>query len=229
MWLLPTRGRKQLCQEALDACAESNMTSTAILIIDSRVDLYQGLIVPDNFMVMHQPWDMAECMRYIFKEYPHEKYYGWLSDDLRPQTDQWDLKLIEAAGDWLLSDCEDDYVGRYHHSYEHTLGGAFCWGGKLVRAVGFWAMEGVKQGGVDDFWTELLTYGIHPPMRKHLDEVFVRHDHYKTGRREIDDTDDWERDGEIYIQNDLNFVRDMIRSGAAIKAMDRIIEAKKND
>lgn len=223
MWLLPTRGRPQLCQDALNACKKANMTSQMIVMVDDRVDDYPDLMVPKNVSILRKPFDMADCMRYVFDHFPNEKFYGWLSDDHIPVTNGFDVKLEKNAGDWFLADCRDDYIGTVAHQITHTLSGAFCWGGDLVRAVGWWALPEVRQAGVDDAWVEICVRRL--SLRKYDDQIYVEHHNYRTGKREKDETDSHERDGENYIHHDFEIYRRWKQKQNDVDAADRIIEA----
>lgn len=232
MWLLPTRGRAELCQEALDTCAAASMTSKLLVMIDSRIDEYPDLKnpMPKTCEIIRQPFDMADCMRFIFDVFPDEKNYGWLADDLQPETKGFDKILEQAAGDWCVADCNDGgFIGTINHNKEHSLCGAFCWGGELIRTVGWWALPGVQQAGIDDAWTEIVTYAL-PKLRKYQADCIVNHFHFKTGKRPFDNTDLWERDGIQYIENDFQKFNNWKARGGAKKAAEKIrIKLKENN
>lgn len=199
MWILPTRGRPELCQRTLDACRDTGMTSFGIVYVDeTRPGEYDGLVAADNWTVVVQRLDMADTMRDAFASYPNERSYGWISDDVIPLTPHWDAELESAAGDWCLSDCQDMWLAK--DGGVQALTGAFCWGGELVRTVGWWALPGVRQAGVDDAWVSLLRY---LNLRRYRPDVVVEHLNWHNGKRPKDATDDWVRDGVKYVVNDL--------------------------
>ena len=43
IWLLSTRGRPEACQQVLDACEETGMTSPGVVYVDETVDEYQDI------------------------------------------------------------------------------------------------------------------------------------------------------------------------------------------
>lgn len=200
MWLLPSRGRHQLCQDALDAAVEAGMTTPGIVIVDSRIDCYRPLRLPDDWLAIRAPLDMADTMRLVFDSWPHLDWYGWLADDLRPRTPGWDRALIAAAGRWGMADCNDLWLTEIKDTVSGSLCGAFVWGGDLLRATGWWALPGVRQAGIDDAWIQLHQHGA--VRRVHVTDVIVEHLQYRNGKRAVDATDNHVRDGEGYIEAD---------------------------
>ena len=223
MWLLPPRGRPELCQATLDACAATGMTSSATLIIDTRAGAYPGIRAAKNWAVLRIPSDMADTMRIVFDLNPDAPFYGWLADDLIPITKGWDKKLEAAAGRWNLADCEDHYLASNKHvdGCPTDLSGAFCWGGDLVRAVGWWALPGVRQAGIDDAWI-FISRGL--GVRRHCPDVIVEHLNWRTGKRHEDATDNWIRDGVAYVQEDLNLSSAWCHSGDRHAVVDRVAD-----
>lgn len=77
-----------------------------------------------------------------------------------------------------------------------------CWGGELVRTVGWWALPGVKQAGIDTAWTAI----VQPlGLARYTPQVICEHMNYRTGKRPLDETDSWFRKGINYIQKDIDF------------------------
>lgn len=209
MWLLPTRGRPEHARACLQACRDTGMTEPAVLIVDPRGGDYPWLasqhqverLLPENWVVYVREWGMLECLRWMFREYPNEPYYGWLADDLRPETPGWDVELVKAAGRWRIADCNDDWLARDAMTRMWSLCGAFCWGGDLVRAAGFWAIPDADMAYTDDTWTKILEQFQSYALRAHLPDVMIRHLQFKNGLREMDETDkshNYERDLDIY-------------------------------
>jgi len=224
MWLLPTRGRPKLCQEALDACYETGMTSDGLLIIDTRAGSYPYLHIPDNWSVIRGPLDMADAMRIAFMLYKNDKQFGWLADDLRPRTQNWDKLLEKEAGDWLLVHCNDLWIANSVSDRARSLCGAFCWGGELVRTVGWWALPDVRQAGIDDAWIDIT----HPDYRKYIDEIVVEHIQHKNGKRPKDDTDNWVRDDINYINQDFRLY-EQLKFGNEFEKLNKLIKEAEED
>jgi len=190
-----------MCQQALDACAATNMTSRGIVMVDIRAGAYR-LRVPDNWEVMHGECDMADCMRHVYYCWPDEATYGWIADDMRPRTEGWDAVLEEGAGQWDIATCRDMLFSEDRYSRNTVLCGAMCWGGELVRAVGWWAPNFCRQAGIDDTWKRL--YADKCGRRfMYNNDVLVEHLHWRNRTRPKDETDNHERDGVHYIAQDF--------------------------
>lgn len=208
IWLLATRGRPHLAQAVLDACEETGMTRRALLWVDETVEQYQDMRLPKNWKIKYwKRWGgIAAAMNWVFKNYPNATQYGWLADDSFPRTEGWDVVIEKSAGDWKLASGLDHYVSD-NRQYMSMLrrgedfGAPMCWGGELVRAVGWWALPGVKQAGIDTAWAAIVApLGLHA----YDPSVVCEHMNYRTGKRPKDETDDWTKDGVNYIQNDID-------------------------
>lgn len=221
VWLLPTRGRPELCQRFLEACVETGMTSPGVAWVDPTAPgQYDAVKWPENWWVVTGRGDMAPAMAWTFAQFPQASAYGWLGDDTVPITSGWDKALEEAAGEWYVSCCRDSYL--VGNSFPNLLTGAFVMGGDLVRAVGWWALPGVLQAGVDDAWGDIVVGLGH---LRFLNEICFRHDNYRTSRRPRDETDSWEREGVAYIEKDFeNWTRQ--RNGVG-DIQNRVREAMK--
>ena len=195
-----------MCQAVLDACEKSGMTSRGIVYVDETVDEYRNIRLPRNWSIHYEPkWGSLQAsMQYVFNKYPDAKSYGWLADDTYPLTEGWDKKVEAAAGDWALAYCNDLWIGPNQRDNGIDLTAGLCWGGELVRTVGWWALPGVQQAGIDTAWTLLLK-----PLQllRYLPEVVVEHKNYRTLKREKDWVDSWERAGVDYVNADIS-VRD---------------------
>lgn len=224
MWLLPSRGRYLMCEEALFACEQTGMTSRAVCIIDSREHLYPHLPhFGDNWEIIRAPWDMAECMRFVLRNYPDEDFYGWIADDMRPRTQGWDTQLEAAAGRWGLATCRDNLFDHSPHFRKTLLCGAMCWGGDLVRGIGFWALPGVNQGAIDDLWSQIMRDGLGTGLT-FMKDVLVEHLHWRNGSRLQDATDNHKRDGVDRIKKDFKIAKDWWKSEEAQRLLSSVRE-----
>jgi len=202
MWLLPSYRRPNLCHEAVLAHVRAGTSTDVVLFVDPPHDGYDFELPPNWRLYLSSTHvGMAEAMRWAFRTYPNEAYYGWLSDDLHPRTVGWDMKLIEAAGQFFMVCCNDLQLATEPSIRDGVLPGAMCWGGNLVRAVGWWALPGVNQAGIDDAWIHLAHRLF--DVKRYVPDVIVEHMSYKNDKRPKDATDDWVRDGDRYIERDF--------------------------
>ncbi len=209
IWLLSTRRRPELAQEAIDACMDAGMTSPGVVYVDEDNGSYDKLRLPKNWSIHREPeWlSLQGSMQWCFNKYPDATQYGWLADDTHPRTHGWD-KMLEAEADgWRLSYANDlwfsDNPGEVEQLEKgNNLSSGLCWGGDLVRAVGWWALPGVIQAGIDMAWLDIVRpFGLH----RYRPDIVVEHLNWRTKKRPYDETDQWERPGVgNYIDRDLD-------------------------
>lgn len=184
------------------------MTSRGILWVDADAERYRHIRLPDNW-IRHDALEwgsIAPAMEWVLERYPDASQYGWLADDTVPQTPQWDTKLEAAAGDWKLAYACDLWLSEKPKTLRslaqgRNLSSGLCWGGNLVRTVGWWALPGVRQAGIDTAWTALVK-----PLRlyRYVPRVIVEHRNWRTGKRDKDEGDEWTRpDAPDYVDHDL--------------------------
>lgn len=186
IWLLSTRKRPEQAQAAVDACQSAGMTSQGVVYIDGGI--YPRLRLPKNWVKHEEPEHLGlqGSMQWAYHAYPDATQYGWLADDTRPRTRGWDKALEEAAGCANLACARDGLNKPDEILLGHNLSSGLCWGGDLVRAVGWWALPGVFQAGIDTAWTDLVRpWGRH----RYLPDVFVEHLHWKNNTRPEDSLD----------------------------------------
>jgi hypothetical protein len=166
-------------------------------------------------------------MQWVYNNYPDATQYGWLADDTRPRTPSWDRLLEAAAGNWNLSYANDqwlskDPIERDRLLLGYNLSSGLCWGGNLVRAVGWWALPGVRQAGIDTAWCDIArTFDLH----KYQDDIVVEHWNWRTGKRRKDAGDSWQRDGADYIEKDLKAKDDWAFGGGLRNTVDLLLWA----
>lgn len=200
------------------------MTSPGVLYIDGdERGEYADMAYPDNWTVhLAQHAGLSAALRWCLATYSDEASYGWLADDMIPRTHGWDRALEQAAGRCGMSQAQDLWVAPKLPA-EVRLGeptAGQCWGGDLLRAVGWWALPGTFQAGTDAAWSIL----IQRLGRMHyLDEVTVEHRHWRTGKRERDmlDTDMVDYNGHEHTAVDLRKLRRWQRSPEFRHALGR--------
>ena len=131
---------------------------------------------------------LGASMDHAFSWHPELEFYGWLADDTFPETAGWDRALSEAAGEWNLAYADDGgYLSLGSGSRDGgELTSGLCWGGELVRAAGSWSL------GFDSAWLDMAWLELCRPLGllRYVPEVTVRHDQWRTGRREKDELDE---------------------------------------
>ena len=174
------------------------MTSRGVVYVDAgeRYDL----VLPANWVIHHaRSWGgIAAGMRWCLKRYPKATRYGWLADDTFPRTFGWDKLLERAAGSWYYAQARDMWFSENPpHRYDRQdwpeylrtgaqLSAGLCWGAALIRAVGWWALPGCAQGGIDAAWSQIIA-----PLGlcRYLPDVVVEHKTWHLNKRPKDLTD----------------------------------------
>lgn len=202
------------------------MTSPGVVYVDETVDEYRHIRLPKNWTIHYEPeWGSLQAsLQWCFNKYPDATHYGWLADDVRPRTDRWDKTLEAVAGDWCLSYARDLWLSENPHTLSEleqgcNLSSGLCWGGDLVRTVGWWALPGVRQAFIDVAWCRIIeTFGL----QRYTHDVVVEHLNYRTGKRERDPVDDWSRDGDDYIKRDIDEGYRWLASDAYFQVLRRL-------
>ncbi len=226
IWLLSTRGRPKQAQATIDACQKAGMTSQGVVYVDEDTGLYDRLRLPANWTIHREPeWlSLQGSMSWCFDSYPDATRYGWLADDVRPRTKGWDKLLEAAAGGWRLAYARDLWMSENDFDVQRLqrgtdLSSGLCWGGNLVREVGWWAFPPVKQAGIDTAWTALIA-----PLELHAycKDVIVEHLNWRTGKRPKDHIDSWDADGVPYIDQDIVARNEWVNSAGYRDTLTRL-------
>lgn len=194
MWLMTTKGRPKAAERTLSACWDTGMRQPGIVYVDKDPTGYDDIKLPPNWSMVFGDGNLAGSKRYVLEHYPDERCYGWVADDNYPETMYWSYTVEDIAVPWRLVHCRDRWVSEMNHANyralvrTRNLGGGICWGGDLIRSVGWWAPPGITQASIDWCWTSLVGDS---PLSVYLAGVYVRHDNWNTGKRAKDKTDEW--------------------------------------
>jgi hypothetical protein len=217
MWLLASRNRPHLAAECIAACTDMGMLSPAILYVDAETaDGYERIPLPGNWTlhVAGEHAGLSAALQWGLTAFPSEPSYGWLADDMRPLSPQFDRLLEHAAGTRFMAQAMDNWAAvrdpvSVRRGIEPSAGQ--CWGGDLVRAVGWWALPGTFQAGTDVAWCRMLS---ELGRVRYLPHVVVEHRHWRTGKRERDalDTDMWDSNEHEHTERDLEILFSWLKS-----------------
>jgi hypothetical protein len=107
------------------------------------------------------------------EEAPNYKYIGFLGDDHRTRTRDWDKAVIEALQDNTIVYGNDLLQGE-------NLATAVFMPSKVITTLGFMAPVGLTHLYLDDFWMELGR----ATSIKYLPNVIIEHMHPAIGKAE---------------------------------------------
>jgi hypothetical protein len=205
---------------------ENGMTSRGVFYVDGNErGLYDDVVLPPNWTLhIAEHAGLSAALDWCLATYPDESNYGWLADDMCPMTPGWDWTLEQAAGECFMSQARDDWVfnmwpEQAANGSEPTAG--HCWGGKLMRAVGWWALPGTVQAGTDVAWARLV---YDSERMRFCDTVTVEHRQWRTGKRPRDklDTDMNDSNGHAHTERDLELLFAWLRGPDYNRAQRRI-------
>lgn len=189
MWLLSTRNRPAHCIEAVRTFKNKGSDGLQLVIwVDGDFKGYEPLydIVKPGWVIRHTPEcvGLAHQMNWLLEEYPAERAYGWLADDFRAETKDWDKQLVDEAEPCFIAYGNDGWSSP--SVKQRHITSAFAIGGKIVRQVGWFAPPNLVQAGIDSAWNDL---GRKFRLMKKVETVTVNHLHWKNGKRPVDATD----------------------------------------
>lgn len=176
-----TYKRPKQCQEVLDQINAIGCSTKGILCINGSDEYPEINAIPVGWTIIKNQGNpgFIATLNNVFHAYPKEKFYGFIADDEFIFTPEWDKKLIDAAGDWGLSNSNENWQSRARfQSY-------CCIGGELARSVGFLALPTCWHWyGFDNFWEYIFH---HLKNRKFCYGVKSEHKHWRNGKVEKDD------------------------------------------
>lgn len=182
MWILPTRSRIDNCKRFINAWIETSASTPVYVRLDDCDPFLQGLLElpwPNNFIIgVGKREGVAKACNEFYIKYPTEPWYGFLADDFLPQTKQWDIALVERAGNDCISYPND--LGKKGKRNLPTLP---CVGGDLVREIGWFGFPATHHFYVDTIW-QYVGERLNNIYR--LDDIIVEHLHYGRNKSELD-------------------------------------------
>ena len=158
------------------------MTMPVYLRLDDDDPMLQGyrdIDLPLSWrFVVAQRTLLSSIYNAVFMAMPDLDWYGFLADDVVPETPNWDRLLIEAAGKDALAFGDDGINGAAFATH-------FVLGGDLVRSVGWLALLGLDRIYIDTVWNDIAR---RRGVLRFLSEVKLPHLHFSNRRALRDKT-----------------------------------------
>ena len=151
----------------------------ATLAVWLRLDADDNLLSEYLSIDLPAAWDLrigprrplGEIYAEAYERAPDAFWYGFIADDVVPETPEWDLKLREAAG---LDAMAVPAGGHDPDGAPH-----FVLGGDLVREVGWLCLPGLDRIYIDTVWMLLAkAKGVF----RRVPEVVLAHHHFSNGK-----------------------------------------------
>lgn len=180
MWILPTLDRPVQCAAVLGRMDEMGSSMPRVVVVNGKHDKYSAaLSSKEAACYMNENIGALGALNWALENYPDEPWYGFIGDDEFVETPKFDIKLIEAAGDWDVAHGDDGVNGGGRAQ------GYLVIGGKLARAVGYLAIpECWHWYGLDNLWESLAQMGACKKI--FVSEVKIDHRHPLHGKGEAD-------------------------------------------
>ena len=161
---------------------ETGMTMPVCLWLDDDDPMLQGyrdIDLPLGWcFVVAQRTLLSSIYNAVFMAMPDLDWYGFLADDIVPETPNWDGLLIEAVGKDGLAFGNDGINGASFATH-------FVLGGDLVRSIGWLALPGLDRIYIDTVWNDIA---VERGVRRYLPEVKLTHLHFSNRRAMRDKT-----------------------------------------
>jgi hypothetical protein len=183
VWIIPSRSRSHRLKILVEACKACDMATKAMVMIDHDDPMYGGYVdvkLPPSwtYCVILERDPLSKLYNYIFECFPDEGWYGFLADDVVPETKGFDHQLIEAAGRDGLAFGNDGINGERHATH-------FVLGGDLVHSVGFLSLPGLYRVFIDTVWNDIAR---ERGVFRYLPHVTLTHEHFSNRKGLMDET-----------------------------------------
>lgn len=175
MWILPSRGRPHNVERFLRAYIETGATTPVLLRLDDDDCGYN--VIHDNWIVEVGP---RLPLSGIYNDIYHRHrcpWYGFIADDVIPETLNWDTRLIGVA----------DRDGMAVPSGGHDEDGTphFVLGADLVNSMGWLCLPGLHRLYIDTVWADIAAAR---GVLRRVPEVVLKHHHFSNGKALMDAT-----------------------------------------
>jgi len=187
LWLLPSKNRPDSLKRFFEAYKATKSTTQVCVIVnyDDMNHSAVGVDIPEGCSVrsMRGVDCVADAINnaslFILKDTEIE-WIGLICDDHVPESESWDVKLIERLNGYNFISSNDGWQA------PKRMHGAVAFSADLVRAVGWLYPPGIKHSFQDDAWEYIAARtGIWQTDMG----VMVRHMHVSTAQRRDDVSD----------------------------------------
>jgi len=176
LWLLPSRRRI----EKLKLFFTVLPTTPGVVLVqkDELAELkaeYGALTLPKGWAILPTHSDgLADKCREVWPSVRGLDWVGLGCDDLRPQTQGWDAKLVHRITGRNIVTCDDGV------QHDARMSGITVFSGELLRTMGYMFPPNFWHTYVDNVWEDL---GRGADCWTYVGDVLVTHDHPFTDQK----------------------------------------------
>jgi hypothetical protein len=228
--LVPTRGRPDAavaCQAAFEATRGDPATRLVFVVDDDdpqlasylapREDHHLTVIRPPHATGTGMTAALNAGVRQTLLDWPHEGFLGFIGDDHRFRTPNWDVEFIKE-----LSKPGIGFVYGYDKFWhEGQIPTQVFMRAEICRRLGWMALPGTKHLYLDNTWMLLGTESGSIKWRR---DIIVEHMHPAVGKAEWDEGYKRVNDQSVY-SHDRQVYETWISSGRAEKSVEKVREA----
>ena len=168
MWIIPSRARPHNLARLIGACIETGMSTEAWIRVDDDDAMLGGYLALDRPAGWRLEIGPRRPLSEVYAEafVSGREWWGFIADDVVPETPGWDRRLISVAG-------PDGMAVPAGEGTPH-----FVLGAELVREIGWLALPGLDRIYIDTVWADIArSRGV---LRR-VPEVVLRHRHFSNG------------------------------------------------
>ena len=170
LWLLPTRMRIEKLKRFF---AVPPSTPGVLLVqreeLAAMTSSYASLDLPEGWKILPTNSDgLADKCREVWPAVSKLDWIGLGCDDLRPQTVDWDKKLIAEITGKNIVTCDDGV------QHDARMSGITVFSGGVLRAMGYMFPPHFWHTYVDNVWEDI---GRGANCWTYVGDVLVEHDH----------------------------------------------------
>lgn len=180
--ITPSRGRPQNIQALMDSFEDTKAQCTLVVVVDDddpQLDEYNKLSIPLLIQLPREGKGMARPLNRAALALRGEfSFFGFMGDDHRPRTPNWDEIFIAE-----LADMPTGLIYGNDLLQGHRLPTQIVMTANIVDALGGMVPPGFEHLFLDNFWLQL---GTHLNAIKYLDDVIIEHMHPFAGKGQMD-------------------------------------------
>lgn len=180
IWLLPSRGRPHALATFFEAAVKTGISTGGVILVHEEDwvenhDKYEALNLPTGWgfctghanglaATLQEAWETGDLAEM--------DWVGILSDDMTPETPEWDIKLISRISGYNIVAANDGWQAPKRLA-------ACVYSREILSAVGYFAPPGMKHLFFDDVWEKI---GADTGCILYAGDVMLRHNHQVFGK-----------------------------------------------
>jgi len=197
--VVPTRERPHKITELIEAWRATTSGNSELLICLDDDDAENYTIPDDVSLMTHARMRLGPWLNYATTSYKSEnpiKYIGFMGDDHRPRTKNWDQLIIEPLESRLGVSYGNDLL------QGEALATAAFMNKEIVDKLGYFCTPGCIHLYLDNFW---MTLGNGLQSLHYRPDVIIEHEHFSIGKSEKDALYEEVNSSEMYRHDEEKF------------------------